>query len=85
MVQPSPVINTEEVTEEEAKILLRMNAVFGSFFVVGLIATFYMLYKRNISDLFIRRSLYCMIGALLVTIIACFIMTSYEPQLFLNE
>lgn len=75
-----------EVTpeEEQCQTLLRMSAVFGCFFVISLGATVYMLWKRNISDLFIRRSLYCMIGALTVTIIMCFIMTSYYPEEFLD-
>lgn len=65
--------------------MLIMNAVFGGFFVLGLITTIHMLVKRNISDLFMSRSLYCMIGALMVTIVMCFIMTSYNPELFLDE
>ena len=73
------------MTPEEAKILLTMNAIVGGLFVLCLIATILMLVRRNISDLFMSRSLYCMIGALLVTIVMCFIMSSYKPELFLDK
>jgi len=61
-----------------------MNAVFGGIFFLGLIATVVFLVKRDIHDLFMSRSLYCMIGALLVTIVMCFIITSYETDLYLD-
>ena len=73
------------MTVEEANLLLRLNALFGAIFIGALIATVVMLLRRNISDLFMSRSLYCMIVALIVTIVMCFIIHSYDLELYLDQ
>ena len=70
------------MTVEEATLLLRLNALFGAIFIGALIATVVMLLRRNISDLFMSRSLYCMIVALIVLIVMCFIIYSYDIDLY---
>ena len=73
------------MTVEEATLLLRLNALFGAIFIGALIATVVMLLRRNISDLFMSRSLYCMIVALIVLIVMCFIIHSYDLELYLDQ
>ena len=59
-----------------------MNILFISTYICAFIATVVMLLRRNISDRFMSRSLYCMIVALIVTIVMCFIIYSYDIDLY---
>mmetsp|Transcript_4190 Transcript_4190/g.5173 ORF Transcript_4190/g.5173 Transcript_4190/m.5173 type:complete len:100 (+) Transcript_4190:163-462(+) len=62
-----------------------MNAVFGAVFLVGLITTVAMIVRREINDLFMSQSMIFMVLAQALSIIACFIITSYNPELYLDE
>jgi len=68
-----------------ASRLLKMNAIFGAIYIFALLFTIVILVKRNISDLFMSHSLYCMMVALCVTIVMCFIITSYDTDLYLDK
>ena len=76
---------TNEFTEDEVNTFLIMNAIFGFIFVFGMFGTIMMILQRDINDLFMSRSLYCMIGALTVTIGMCFYIWNQEPDIFLNK
>ena len=79
------VFDDYDLTTTEARSLLIINAVFGGIFFLGLIATVMMIVKREINDLFMSRSLYCMVGALIVTIVMCLIITSYDTEVYLEH
>ena len=70
------------ITKQQASTLLTMNAVFGSIFAIALIATITMLVRRDISDPFMSRSIYCLVFALSLAIVMCFMITSYQPGLY---
>ena len=62
-----------------------MNAIFGCIFLLSLIVTITMMVRRKIDDLFLRFAMYAMILALALSIVMCFIITSYNPELYMDE
>ena len=74
-----------DMTDKEATVLLSVNAIFGSLFVIAWCATIAMIVRREINDLFLRYALICLIVALALSAVMCFIITSYTSQSYLNE
>ena len=79
------IVSDKVFTEEAARTLLAMNAAFGTFFLISLILTVFVLVRREINDLFMSRSMIFMVIAQILCIIACFIITSYNPDQYLDE
>jgi len=74
-----------ELTTEEAKNLIAANAIFGSLFSMFLCATIAMIIRRQIEDLFIKYALVCLIFALFLSTIMCFIISTYKSYDYINE
>ena len=55
-----------------------MNAVFGGLMIVGFGATIVIMVRREIEDFFMKRALYYMLLALVITIGVCFTIVSYD-------
>lgn len=62
-----------------------MNAVFGVFFILGLVATIVTMVRREIEDPFLHRALTLMMIALVITVCVCFTITSYQATEYLAE
>ena len=62
-----------------------MNAIFGCIFLLSLIVTIVMMVRRKIDDLFLRFAMYAMVLALALSIVMCFIITSYNAELYMAE
>ena len=77
----------ETIGFKQADVLLTMNAIFGIVFFVSLGVTIWMMICRKIDDLFMKYAMYCMVLALVLSIIMCFIITSYnmDMSLYLAE
>lgn len=74
-----------ELTTEEAKNLIAANAIFGSLFSMFFCATIAMIIRRKIEDLFIKYALVCLIIALFLSTIMCFIISTYKSYDYINE
>ena len=74
-----------ELTTEEAKNLIAANAIFGSLFSMVFCATIAMIIRRKIEDLFIKYALVCLIIALFLSTIMCFIISTYKSYDYINE
>ena len=70
---------------KKATVLLTMNAIFGSIFFLSLVVTIVMMIRRKIDDLFLRYAMYAMVLALALSICMCFIITSYNAELYMDE
>ena len=70
---------------EKATILLTVNFIFGAIFIVGMIITIVMMVRRDINDLFINYAMYCMILALALSAVMCFIVTSYDTEQYIDD
>ena len=68
---------------DKANVLFTVNAIFGGLFAIGMIATIVMMIRREINDLFLRYAMYCMILALAISSCMCFIVTSYDVDLYM--
>ena len=73
------------VAVEKATILLTVNFIFGAIFVFGMVATIVMMVRRDINDLFLNYAMYCMILALALSSVMCFIVTSYDTVEYMDE
>lgn len=62
-----------------------MNAVFGSLLIVGFVATIVIMVRQEIEDFFMKRALYYMILALVITIGVCFTIVSYDAKEYCME
>ena len=62
-----------------------MNLIFGAIFAIGMIMTIVMMVRRDINDLFLKYAVYCMILALALSSVMCFIATSEDPEEFVSE
>ena len=81
------MIEPEEgaISETEAATLITMNGVFGGLFVVGLIVTTVLIVRREINDLFLRYSLLCLILAMALSSIMCFVISSYKSYEYIDN
>lgn len=73
----------ETIGFKQTDVLLTMNAIFGIVFFVSLGVTIWMMICRKIDDLFMKYAMYCMVLALLLSIVMCFIITSYNMDMSL--
>ena len=64
---------------------MNLNFIFGAIFVIGMIMTIVMMKRRDINDLFLKYAMYCMILALALSSVMCFIATSYDPEDYMDE
>ncbi len=62
-----------------------MNAIFGGIFIIGFVATIVIMVRREIEDFFMKRALYYMLLALMITIGVCFTIVSYEAKEYCLE
>ena len=67
----------DTISNDEAAALLTANALFGSLFIICFFATIMMVVRRKIDDLFLKYALVCLIVALGLSAIMCFVITSY--------
>jgi uncharacterized membrane protein len=73
------------MTELEASFFIKSNAVFGFLFFAGLVATIFVMVRREIEDLFLKWALYFMLLAQAITICVCFTVFSYSVEQYCTE
>ena len=73
------------MTEEQTKAFLTVNALFGSLFILCFFGTIAIIIRRDIQDLFLKYALACLIVALGLSSIMCFILTSYSAISYMEE
>ena len=73
------------MTHQQANVFFTMNALFGSLFVICFASTIAVIIRREISDIFLKLAMACMIVALALSAIMCFILASYESEEYLTE
>ena len=73
----------ETIGFKSADMLLTMNAIFGIVFFISLGVTIWMMICRKIDDHFMKYAMYCMVLALALSIVMCFIIASYNMDMSL--
>ena len=71
--------------KEKYLVLLSLNAIFGGLFLVALALTIVLKARREINDLFLRYALYCLMVALALSSLMCFIVASYHAERYMND
>ena len=74
-----------ELTTAEANYIIVANAILAGIFSILFCATVRIMIGRKIDDLFIKYALWCLIIALLLSTIMCFIISTYKSYDYINE